>query len=97
MREQRRAMLDPEHAELYPELPAGIWMAAWHAAMKQADRLWLDLGPRALRLSRVLRDEHFRFRGGQPRGGSSPAHERVSDPVSRSWLGGQRYSPTLLH
>ena len=84
MREPRRAMLHPEYAELYPELPAGYWIDAWYAAMKQADRLWLDLGPHALASSRVLRDEHFHFRGGRPRGVTIPIRERVSDAAPAS-------------
>ena len=83
MKEPRRARLHPEFAELYPELPAGFWIAAWYAAMKQADHLWLDRGSSAL-TSRVLCDEHFQFRGGQPRGARTPIRERVSDVTSPS-------------
>jgi hypothetical protein len=75
-------MLHPEYAELYPELPTGFWIDAWYAAMKQADRLWLDVGAGALASSRVLRDEHFQFRGGRPRGVRIPIRERVSDAAS---------------
>jgi hypothetical protein len=85
MREPRLAMLCPEHAELYPELPAGSWIAAWYAAMTQADRLWLDLGPGALS-SRVLCDEHFRFRGGEPRMVRTSSRERVTDATPASSL-----------
>ena len=92
MKEPRRARLHPEFADLYPELPAGFWITAWYAAMKQADRLWLDLGPRALISSRVLRDEHFQFRGGQPRGAKTPTRDRVSDVTLPSSLGNHTLS-----
>lgn len=88
MKEPRSARLHPEFAELYPELPAGFWIAAWYAAMKQADRIWLDRGSGALVSSRVLRDEHFQFQGGQPRGARTPIRERVSDVTLPSSLSG---------
>jgi hypothetical protein len=65
--EHRLAILDPKFAALYPELPAGVWLPAVKAAAWQADRLWLEQGPEALLLTRVLSDDHFRFRGGTPR------------------------------
>ena len=91
MKEPRRAMLQPEYAELYPELPAGFWVAAWYAAMKAAARVWLDRGSRALLSTRVLRDEHFRFQGGQPRPVRARVRERVSDLGPTSSLPGERY------
>jgi len=59
----REARLQPEHAHLYPGVPAGEWQ---HAAVL-ADRV---LAGRLLRgacsalQGRVLVEEHFDFRGG---------------------------------
>ena len=67
MRTERLVRLDPEFGSRYPEIPAGEWLPAVMAAAWQADRLWLESGPEALRQRRVLPDQHFQFRGGTPR------------------------------
>lgn len=62
----REARLRPEWASSYPGIQAGVWAAA------------AELVPRVLRhrlqdrptwefTRRLLDDEHFEFRGGQPR------------------------------
>jgi hypothetical protein len=61
---------------------AGHWIPAWQAATQRADRVWREIGAEALIQGRLLSDEHFRFKGGNPRPPSwyvSP--ERLSDPT----------------
>jgi hypothetical protein len=78
----RRVMLDPEFSAIYPELPAGQWIPAWQAAMRRADRVWLEAGAEALIQDRILPEEHFRFLGGEPRPSDwYPMPERLSDPT----------------
>ena len=78
----RRAMLDPQFRTMYPEIPAGYWMPAWQAAMRRADRVWLEAGVKALIQDRLLPEEHFRFLGGDPRPSDwYPTPERLSDPT----------------
>jgi hypothetical protein len=78
----RRTRLDPKFRELYPEIPAGQWMPAWHVAIRRAERLWQDAGADALLAGRVLPDEHFEFRGGSGRPpGWYVEPERLSDPT----------------
>ncbi|HUR93708.1 MAG TPA: hypothetical protein VMY76_03935 [Gemmatimonadales bacterium] len=64
---QRLAWLRPEFASLYPEIPAGLWVTAFSAALvivggvMGGSRSWPGPG------SRVLMNEHFLFRGGTTR------------------------------
>jgi hypothetical protein len=68
----REARLKPEFAHLYPSLEAG----RWDSAAMMADRVvaWLLRQPHGGYISpdRVLRPEHFEFRGSSPRPGSRP-------------------------
>ncbi len=60
----REARLLPEHAPLYPGVPAGVWL---HAAV-MADCLVagrLLRGASSALEGRVLVEEHFEFRGGE--------------------------------
>lgn len=60
----REARLRPEFAHLYPALAAGVWRPAG----VMADRVvaWLLRQSRGyVAPDRVLRPEHFEFRGGQ--------------------------------
>jgi hypothetical protein len=62
---RREARLKPEFAHLYPPLKAGEWQSA--AVMSERLVAWL-LGTRKhgyLSSERVLRPEHFDFRGGE--------------------------------
>ncbi len=78
----RRALLDPKFGPLYPELPAGHWLPAWQAATRRAERVWREAGADALIQGRLLPEEHFQFRGGEPRPASwYVAPERLSDPT----------------
>jgi hypothetical protein len=68
----REARLRTEFAHLYPSLQAG----RWDSAAMMADRVvaWLLRQPHGGYISpdRVLRPEHFEFRGSSPRPGSRP-------------------------
>jgi hypothetical protein len=78
----REASLKPQFAHLYPPLEAGRWEPA--AAM--ADRIvaWLVRQPNRgyVAPGRVLRSEHFEFRGGpdKPESGHDP-HGRRQYPA----------------
>jgi hypothetical protein len=62
----REALLLPDYALLYPDLPPGVWINARNVADRLRRTLtsrqppWPGQGPR------LLPDEHFRFRDGQP-------------------------------
>jgi hypothetical protein len=65
---RREARLKPEFAHLYPPLKAGEWESA--AIMANRLIVWL-LGKKNHGYhssERVLRPEHFDFRGGEPGG-----------------------------
>ena len=61
----RQAFLLPTFAQLYPELPPGVWVPARDVAQvvrrgaELEQRPWPTDGPR------VLADEHFLFRDGR--------------------------------
>jgi hypothetical protein len=81
----REARLKPEFAHLYPPLEAG----RWESAAMMADRLvaWLLRQPDKGYVSpeRVLRAEHFDFRGGGDKPGTrQDADLRRDVPGGRS-------------
>jgi hypothetical protein len=77
----RRALLKPSFRSLYPELPAGVWLPAWEAALKRAEHLWEREGAVAMTATRLLSDDHFEFDGGVAREpGWYVRPERLSDP-----------------
>lgn len=61
----REARLRPEYAALYPGLQAGVWMPA--TAIGQQLLLWHLTAPATPAGERLMAEEHFEFRGGQPR------------------------------
>jgi hypothetical protein len=81
MAEPREARLLPEHAEVYPEIPPGLWLLAAEVAA-----LLVQRASAARRLSihqRTLDPEHFEFRGGAPPSDRAPAaRTRVTDRPS---------------
>jgi hypothetical protein len=88
MENQRRTMLKPEFAELYPELPGGQWLDALEAAMRRAERLWFEYGAAALMSGRLLSNEHFEFAGGKNRRDrQARALERMADHHRRLQAG----------
>jgi hypothetical protein len=81
----REARLKPEFAHLYPPLESD----RWEPAALMADRLvaWLLRQPDKgyIAPERVLRSEHFEFRGGSAKPGSrQEGHIRRDIPGERS-------------
>lgn len=79
----REARLRPEYAQLYPGVPAGVWMAAadMGAALLMA-HLQLSVVPRLG--NRLLDEQHFEFRGGGNRGAQSGERTRSGEESERS-------------
>ena len=77
----RQAWLAPEFGRFYPPLDAGKWESVGVMADKvTAWLLWQALG---ISPDRVLRPEHFEFRGASPRPASLPAgHTRRGDTLA---------------
>jgi hypothetical protein len=77
---RREARLKPEFAHLYPPLEPN----RWESAALMADRVvaWLLRQPERGYTSpeRVLRSEHFDFRGGPQGEGESGSHRRRTNP-----------------
>lgn len=74
----REARLRPEHAAIYPGVPAGEWIAAAALARQILTGLVGREGQPPLINARLMNDQHFEFRGGSraPR----PSHRsRVAD------------------
>ncbi|HYC32828.1 MAG TPA: hypothetical protein VEB59_11110 [Gemmatimonadales bacterium] len=65
MERSREARLRPEYAELYPVLPAGVWMSASDIGHQLL--IWHLATARAPGDERVISEEHFEFRGGERR------------------------------
>jgi hypothetical protein len=82
-RQVREARLRAEFAHLYPPLDPGQWESA--ALMADKVVAWLLRQPDRgyVAPERVLRSDHFEFRGGSgaPQFGSEPSHRR-STPAS---------------
>ena len=79
----RLCRLIPEYHFSYQDLPSGQWMPAWEAAVRRADQVWWESGADALTRERLLSEDHFQFRGGEPRPpGWYPTPERLSDPTA---------------
>jgi hypothetical protein len=64
----REARLKPEYADLYPTLTPGQWQPAARVAEAVLARLLLLELSEAPLQDRVLREEHFEFRGETPDG-----------------------------
>jgi hypothetical protein len=85
---EREARLKPDFADNYPTIPAGRWASA------------SEIGARLLRYiakggmvpdgnGRLLRGDHFEFRGGQPRG-AAMLRTRLEDPEPSTGEGVRR-------
>ncbi len=76
----REARLKPEFADLYPSLTAGQWEPAARVAEAVLARLLLMEISDAPIQDRVLREEHFEFRGESPDGAPrAPDSARSAD------------------
>jgi hypothetical protein len=69
----REARLRPEYADLYPTLTPGQWEPAARIAEAVLARLLLLEISEAPLQDRVLREEHFEFRGETPEAGPGAA------------------------
>jgi hypothetical protein len=75
--DRREARLRSEYAEVYAELPTGLWMAATEVAAVIVGRAQVA---RALSLyQRTLEPRHFEFRGGPPTVRPANARTRRTD------------------
>lgn len=61
----REARLRPEHAAIYPGVPAGEWVAAATLARQILTGLVSKAGEPPLINARLMNDQHFEFRGGE--------------------------------
>lgn len=78
----REARLKPEFAYLYPPLESG----SWQSAGRMADRMvaWRLREARGFMApDRILRSEHFEFRGGRPSDGGARTGRRVGEARER--------------
>jgi hypothetical protein len=60
----REARLRPEYAALYPSLEPGVWLPATDVGQKLL--LWHLTAAVTPQGERLMDEEHFEFRGGQP-------------------------------
>ena len=74
----REARLRPDAAHLYPGLTAGVWLPASEIGAKLL-LLHLKASFAPALGSRLLKEEHFEFRGGIGRGQGSPIRTRYGD------------------
>lgn len=74
----REARLMSKYVEFYPGLPAGVWLPAGEVAEHVVAVVRREGGRLGLR-GRVMADEHFEFRGGEPGPATRPRSERRED------------------
>ncbi|HEU4698553.1 MAG TPA: hypothetical protein VFS40_05200 [Gemmatimonadales bacterium] len=75
----REARLRPEYAALYPYLHAGIWAPAARMAAAIIERVALTGLPRGVDPdARIMSDEHFEFRSGDPEARERPFAGRMT-------------------
>jgi hypothetical protein len=87
----RQARLRAEYASLYPSLQPGIWVDADDLAEQMLTEHLLRPSPGFMLSSRIIPEEHFDFRGGEPPGLPRNARTRRSD---REHSEGPADSPT---
>ena len=77
----REARLKPEFTELYPGLAADTWMPVEALLRHVATLLHTRrVEPGSITGERLIREEHFEFRGNSDRPeGLPPTHSRLSD------------------
>ena len=78
----REARLRPEFAALYPGFEPGTWEDAAMLAEQVLSEHLLRPSPGYMLSERVLDNEHFEFRGGEPSGRPRIARTRRTDPVN---------------
>lgn len=77
----REGRLKPQHAALYPGLPAGVWLPVESLIRHVTDLLYRDPSKsRVITGTRLLHQEHFEYRGSSDRPEGLPAGAtRLSD------------------
>jgi hypothetical protein len=77
----REARLRPEFDYLYPELKPGVWLSVESLINHVVNMLYGDRSQSGVITGeRLLRDDHFEFRGASPRpAGLPPDLSRLSD------------------
>lgn len=78
----RQARLRAEYASLYPGLEPGVWVDANELAEQMLTQHLLRPSPGFMLSSRLLPEDHFDFRGGEPAGRPRIARTRGSDPAA---------------
>jgi hypothetical protein len=76
----RLARVRQEYASLYPGLEPGVWQDADDLAERLLTEHLVRPSPGFMLSARVLPEEHFEFRGGEPAGRPRIARTRRSDP-----------------
>jgi len=74
----REARLMRQFVEFYPGLQAGVWLPAGEVAEHIVSVVRAEGGRLGLH-GRVMADEHFEFRGGEPDAVRRGRHERRED------------------
>lgn len=77
-REIREARLLAEYGRHYPGLTPGAWLPAADIAEHIVDLVRRERGSLGIR-GRVLAEDHFEFRGGEPRDQADLRRERRED------------------
>ena len=77
--QSRQARLRPGYASLYPSLEPGEWVDADDLAEQMLTQHLLRPSPGFGLSGRVLPEDHFEFRGGEPAGRPRIARTRRSD------------------
>jgi hypothetical protein len=78
---KRLARLRPEYASLYRGIDPDVWQDADDLAQELLTQHLLQPSPGFMLSARVLPEEHFEFRGGEPPGRPRIARTRRSDPA----------------
>ena len=78
----RQARLRAEYSSLYPGFEAGVWVDANELAEQLLTQHLLRPSPGFMLSSRLLPEDHFDFRGGEPAGRPRIARTRRSDPAA---------------
>ena len=78
----RQARLRAEYASLYPGLEPGVWVDANDLAEQMLTQHLLRPSPGFMLSSRLLSEDHFDFRDGEPAGRPRIARTRRSDPAA---------------
>jgi hypothetical protein len=77
----RQARLRLEYASLYPGLEPEVWVDAGDLAERMLTQHLLRPSPGFMLSGRMLPEDHFDFRGGEPAGRPRISRTRRTDPA----------------